>query len=72
MSTLQKNAVISPSFLVWKFCGKSQFPHSSGRIAQNWAETMPSLKIFTLGNEVKLRYFLQRNLLFSISDGGPE
>ena len=23
-----KNTVISPNFLVWKFCGKSQFPHS--------------------------------------------
>ena len=23
-----KNTVISPDFLVWKFCGKAQFPHS--------------------------------------------
>ena len=23
-----KNPVISPNFLVWKFCGKGQFPHS--------------------------------------------
>ena len=23
-----KNIVISPDFLVWKFCGKAQFPHS--------------------------------------------
>ena len=23
-----KNTVISPNFLVWKFCGKAQFPHS--------------------------------------------
>ena len=22
-----KNPVISPNFLVWKFCGKAQFPH---------------------------------------------
>ena len=22
-----KNTVISPDFLVWKFCGKAQFPH---------------------------------------------
>ena len=26
-----KNTVISPTFLVWKFCGKAQFPHSFGR-----------------------------------------
>ena len=23
-----KNTVISPNFLMWKFCGKAQFPHS--------------------------------------------
>ena len=28
-----KNTVISPNFLVWKFCGKAQFPHSFGRFA---------------------------------------
>ena len=27
------NAVISPNFLVLKFCGKAQFPHSSGQSA---------------------------------------
>ena len=26
-----KNTVISPNFLVWKFYGKAQFPHSFGR-----------------------------------------
>ena len=25
-----KNTVISPDFLVWKFCGKAQFPYSFG------------------------------------------
>ena len=25
-----KNIVISPDFLVWKFCGNAQFPHSFG------------------------------------------
>ena len=34
-----KNTEISPNFLVWKFCGKAQFPHSFGRIARNYAET---------------------------------
>ena len=27
-----ENTVISPNFLVWKFCGKAQFSHSFGRI----------------------------------------
>ena len=40
-----KNTVIPPNFLVWKFCGKAQFPHSFGRIAQNYAETVPFHKI---------------------------
>ena len=35
-----KNAVISPNFLVWKFCGKAQFSHSFGRIARNYPETV--------------------------------
>ena len=25
-----KNTVISPNLMVWKFCGKAQFPHSFG------------------------------------------
>ena len=36
-----KNPVISPNFLGWKFCGKAQFLHSFGRIARNYAETVP-------------------------------
>ena len=28
-----KNTVIPPNFLIWKFCGKAQFPDSFGRIA---------------------------------------
>ena len=40
-----KNTVISPNFLVWKFCGKAQFPHSFGRFAQNLQETVPFHKI---------------------------
>ena len=34
-----KNTLISPNFLVRKFCGKAQFPHSFGRFARNYAET---------------------------------
>ena len=40
-----KNIVISPNFLVWKFCGKAQFPDSFGRTAGNYAETVPFHKI---------------------------
>ena len=25
---MRKNTVVSPIFLVWKFCGKAQLPHS--------------------------------------------
>ena len=32
--TTTKNIVISANFLVWKFYGKAQFPHSFGRIAR--------------------------------------
>ena len=40
-----KNTTISPNLLVWKFCGKTQFPHSFGRIARNSTETVPFYKI---------------------------
>ena len=42
--------MISPNFLVWKFCGKAEFPYSFGRFARNYAETMPFRKISTPGN----------------------
>ena len=35
-----KNTVISPNILLCKFCGKAQFPHSFGRFARNYAETV--------------------------------
>ena len=44
---------------MWKFCGKAQFPHSFGRIARNYVNTVPFHKISTPGNYVKLRYFSQ-------------
>ena len=45
-----QNYVISPNFLLWKLCGKAQFPHRFGRIARNYAETVPFHKISTPGN----------------------
>ena len=43
---LEKNTVISPNFLLWKLCKKAQFPRSFGRIARNYAETVPFHKVF--------------------------
>ena len=54
-----KYTVISPDLLVWKFCGKTQFLHSFGWIAQNYAETVPFHNISTPENQVKWRYFSQ-------------
>ena len=45
-----KNTVISPNFLMRKFCGKAQFPHSFGKITRNYAETVPFHKTSTPGN----------------------
>ena len=59
MTDTEKNTVISTDFLVWKFCGKAQFPQSFGRFARNYAETVPFRKISTPENQVKLRYFSQ-------------
>ena len=59
-----ENTVISPNFLVWKFCGKTQFPHSFGRFTRSYAETVPFHKISTPENQVKfrkLRYFAKWN-----------
>ena len=53
-----KSTAISSDFLVWKFCGKAQFPHSFGRFARNCAETVPFRKISTPGNQVEVWYFL--------------
>ena len=45
-----QNTVISPNFLVWKFCEKAQFPHSFGQFARNYTETAPFHKISAPGN----------------------
>ena len=58
-----ENTVISPNFLVWKICGKAQFLRSFGQSAQNYAETVPFHKMFTPRNQVKLRGFLQWDIL---------
>ena len=59
-----ENTVISRNFLVWKFCGKTQFPHSFRRFTRSYAETVPFHKISTPENQVKfrkLRYFIKWN-----------
>ena len=40
ISTAQ-NTVMSPKFLVWKFCEKAQCPYNFRRITWNYAETAP-------------------------------
>ena len=55
-----KNSVISPNFLVCKFCVKTNFPHSFGQIAEKNAETVTFHKISAPGNKAKLRYFFLR------------
>ena len=40
ITVTEKNTVISPNFLVWKFHGRAQFPHSFERITRNYAETL--------------------------------
>ena len=54
-----QNTKILPNFLVWKFCGKAQFPQSFGQIAWNSTETVHFQKISTPWNYVKFRYFTQ-------------
>ena len=65
--SIAKNTVISPNFLVWKLCGKAQFPHSFGSIAWNYAETVLFHKIFTPRNKMKFRYFSKCRLLMRLS-----
>ena len=50
ISSTAKNTLISANFLVWKFCGKAQLQDSFGRIARNYAETVPFHKISIPGN----------------------
>ena len=64
------NAVISPNFLVWKFCGNAQFPGSLGRFARNYTEAVSFYKISTPGNYGELRYFLV-NFLFKAQLSTP-
>ena len=47
---IEKNTIISPNFLVWKFCGKAQFPHSEKHWEKiiidtiNWRKLSPARK----------------------------
>ena len=59
--------VVSPYFLVWKFCGKAQFSHSFGRIARNYAKSVPFHKISASGNQAKLLYFSQCKVIIIVS-----
>ena len=45
-----KNTIISPNFLVWKFCWKAEFPHSFRRLSETIRKLCLSTKISTPGN----------------------
>ena len=47
MGNTAKNTAILPDFLVLKFCGKAQFPHSFGRIAGFIGDSNKSVKCRT-------------------------
>ena len=49
-SSIAKNTLVLPNFLVWKFCRKAQFPNSFGQFVRNYVETVPFHKIYTPGN----------------------
>ena len=44
------NIVISRNFLVWKLCGKAQFPQSFEQFVRNYEENVHFHKISTAGN----------------------
>ena len=52
-------------FVVWKFCGKAQFPQSFRRFTRNSTETLLFCKFSTPGNQVKIRYFTKCNVFNS-------
>ena len=45
-----RNVVISPNFLVWKFCRKAQFGHNFEQITRNNAEIVPFRNTSTRGS----------------------
>ena len=49
-NTSPQNTEISSKFLMWKFCGKAQFPQDFRVLVQSSAETVPFHKIFTSEN----------------------
>ena len=57
-----ENTVVSPNFLVWKFCGKAQFLHNFGRFTQNYAETVPFHKI--PHHEIRWNYGIFRSVAY--------
>ena len=65
-----KNTVISTNFLVWKFYGNAEFPHSFGWFARNYAKLCLFTKFPHQEIRWKLRYFLQYkgNSMFKISN----
>ena len=53
-----KNTAISPNFLVWKFCGNAQFPHSFAWISEIYLENVRFQKISTPRNSGITIYYV--------------
>ena len=64
-NTTAKNAINSPNFLVWKFSGKTQFPHSFGKLCRKYAfpqnfhprklvEITVFFSVYLIGNHLKV------------------
>ena len=51
-----KNTIISPNFLVWKFCGKAQFPQQEIRWNYDFFGSVYSLVIKPFDAAVKFQY----------------
>ena len=64
----EQNAIISPNFLVWKYCGKAQFPYSFGRIARNYAEAVPFRKNFHTRKLVEITAFYAVTYAYLVSE----
>ena len=55
--------MISPNFMVRKFCGKAQFLHNFGQIALNYAENVPFPQNFHTMKLDEITIFLAVNTL---------
>ena len=70
ISVTAKNTVISPNLLVWKFCGKVQFPLSFRRFARNSEELCLSTKFSH--QEIRWNYGIFRSDRYGYKYNGKQ